>query len=170
MTRFQLAGEFEEDLCSEDPWLVLHKIDSPTKMRYVGGRLANCTAPADPWVLPQSIEGYFPEATRAEWAQQRQAYWAARGREPPEIARKPKKAAEGEGEGGDAGAAGGAAAAAGAGGGSVVSTLTGSFGDALRAAAARAAEQQAQRLAQQQGQAQPQVQQQEQQAQQAQQQ
>jgi len=29
----------EHDLCSEDPWLVLHKIDSPTKMRYIGGRV-----------------------------------------------------------------------------------------------------------------------------------
>ena len=29
----------ENDLCGDDPWLVLHKIDSPTKMRYIGNRV-----------------------------------------------------------------------------------------------------------------------------------
>lgn len=43
MTRFQLAEEFEEHLCGLDPWLILHKVDSPTKMRYIGSRIANCT-------------------------------------------------------------------------------------------------------------------------------
>ena len=32
----------ENDLCSDDPWLVLHKIDSPTKMRYIGNRVQGC--------------------------------------------------------------------------------------------------------------------------------
>ena len=39
VTRFQLQDDMENDLCSEDPWLVLHKIDSPTKMRYIGNRV-----------------------------------------------------------------------------------------------------------------------------------
>lgn len=43
VARFQLAAEFEEHLCGVDPWLILHKIDSPTKMRYIGSRIANCT-------------------------------------------------------------------------------------------------------------------------------
>lgn len=37
-----LQEDIEGDLCSEDPWLVLHKIDSPTKMRFVGNRVAQC--------------------------------------------------------------------------------------------------------------------------------
>lgn len=85
ITRFQLADEFEEGLCTADPWLVLHKIDSPTKMRFVGQRVANCTAP-EPWQLPKSIAGYFPEATRAEWGRQRAAWLTARGRSPDEDA------------------------------------------------------------------------------------
>lgn len=79
ITRFQLAEEFEDDLCSTDPWLVLHKIDSPTKMRFVGQRVANCTAP-EPWVLPASIETEFPASTRSFWAQQHEAVLAAAGR------------------------------------------------------------------------------------------
>ena len=39
VTRFQLQDDMEHDLCSDDPWLVLHKIDSPTKMRYIGSRV-----------------------------------------------------------------------------------------------------------------------------------
>ena len=39
VTRFQLQDDMENELCSEDPWLVLHKIDSPTKMRYIGNRV-----------------------------------------------------------------------------------------------------------------------------------
>ena len=37
-----LQDDIEGDLCSEDPWLVLHKIDSPTKMRFVGNRVSQC--------------------------------------------------------------------------------------------------------------------------------
>lgn len=29
-------------MCGPDPWLVLHKIESPTKMRYMGQRFAQC--------------------------------------------------------------------------------------------------------------------------------
>ena len=39
VTRFQLQDDMENDLCSDDPWLILHKIDSPTKMRYLGSRV-----------------------------------------------------------------------------------------------------------------------------------
>ena len=37
-----LLDEIESDLCSDDPWIVLHKIDSPTKMRFVGNRVGQC--------------------------------------------------------------------------------------------------------------------------------
>ena len=37
-----LQEDIEDNLCSEDPWLVLHKIDSPTKMRFVGNKVAQC--------------------------------------------------------------------------------------------------------------------------------
>ena len=43
MRRFQLADEMEQELCSDDPWLVLHKIDSPTKMRFIGNRVSECS-------------------------------------------------------------------------------------------------------------------------------
>lgn len=78
---------------------MLHKIDSPTKMRFVGQRVANCTAP-EPWVLPASIEGYFPEATRAEWARQRATWLAAHGRSPDEDA---VEDGDDEGSSGDSG-------------------------------------------------------------------
>ena len=55
--------DMDSNLCSEDPWLVLHKVDSPTKMRYIGTRLTECNetsydptriAPSiQPFVLPQ---------------------------------------------------------------------------------------------------------------------
>ena len=40
----KMQEETEKDVCSSDPWLVLHKIESPTKMRYVGERFAACTS------------------------------------------------------------------------------------------------------------------------------
>ena len=56
VTRFQLSEETDADLCSADPWLVLHKIDSPTKMRYIGNRMATCNASAaDPAAIPPSL-------------------------------------------------------------------------------------------------------------------
>ena len=84
--RFQLEEAFEWDLCSADPWLVLHKIDAPTKMRYVGARFASCSSSssmnaggahsanaADAWLLPGSIEPYVSADSRAYWAQRREA-------------------------------------------------------------------------------------------------
>ena len=41
----------------QDPWLVMHKIDSPTKMRYVGNRVAACNA-SDPSAVPKSIADF----------------------------------------------------------------------------------------------------------------
>lgn len=58
---------------SPDPWLVLHKIDSPTKMRYVGAKVANCSYAQFADSLPSSIEAYVPTekgepgATLGEW-------------------------------------------------------------------------------------------------------
>jgi len=34
-----------DDLCTDDPWLVLHKIDSPTKMRALGLEARRCGPP-----------------------------------------------------------------------------------------------------------------------------
>ncbi|KDD74010.1 hypothetical protein H632_c1655p0, partial [Helicosporidium sp. ATCC 50920] len=70
VTRFQLADEFEWGLCSDDPWLVLHKIDSPTKMRYVGSRVAACKR--EPTGLAASIEQHLPEPARAELQRRRE--------------------------------------------------------------------------------------------------
>lgn len=41
---FQLQRKLEKWMCSGNPWLVLHKIDSPNKMRYMGQRFAECPA------------------------------------------------------------------------------------------------------------------------------
>lgn len=46
---------------SYDPWLVLHKIDSPTKMRYVGAKVANCSFDQYEGWVPPSIEKYVPK-------------------------------------------------------------------------------------------------------------
>ncbi|KAL6785480.1 hypothetical protein ACKKBF_B00425 [Auxenochlorella protothecoides x Auxenochlorella symbiontica] len=64
VTRFALDPEFERGLCSDDPWLILHKIDSPTKMRHVGARVANCTRPVDG--LAASIKEHYPPAAQEE--------------------------------------------------------------------------------------------------------
>lgn len=32
-------------ICSDNPWLVLHKVDSPAKMRFLGEEFAKCSAP-----------------------------------------------------------------------------------------------------------------------------
>lgn len=51
-----LQEDIENELCSNDPWLVLHKIDSPTKMRFMGNRVAQCNASdLDPTVVAPSI-------------------------------------------------------------------------------------------------------------------
>ncbi|KAI3437945.1 hypothetical protein D9Q98_000389 [Chlorella vulgaris] len=70
VTRFQLSEAFDADLCSSDPWVVLHKIDSPTKMRYVGAHVANCTPPAQPWALAPSIAAHVSEERRQFFTQQ----------------------------------------------------------------------------------------------------
>ena len=49
----------DSNLCSEDPWLVLHKVDSPTKMRYIGTRLSDCNETSyDPTRIAPSIQPY----------------------------------------------------------------------------------------------------------------
>lgn len=42
MYRFQLEDSIEEAMCTNDPWLILHKIESPTKMRFVGNKANSC--------------------------------------------------------------------------------------------------------------------------------
>ena len=37
-----LQAVTEKHICSDDPWLVLHKIDSPTKLRHIGQVFARC--------------------------------------------------------------------------------------------------------------------------------
>ena len=55
----------DSNLCSEDPWLVLHKVDSPTKMRYIGQRLNECNASSyDPSRVAPSIQPFvIPQGT-----------------------------------------------------------------------------------------------------------
>ncbi|CAL8469155.1 g8696 [Coccomyxa elongata] len=57
VTGFQLDTETEADICSDDPWIVLHKLDSPSKMRYIGARVAACPekSGAEALVVPASI-------------------------------------------------------------------------------------------------------------------
>ncbi len=127
--------------------LVLHKIDSPTKMRFVGSRVANCSlTPPEPWVVPESIEEYVSPEVRQQWAERNAAYWAERGGRPPMDDRSKRKAKKGEeeAEGGssaegssDGGSSsGGVAQAAGAAGGAAAQRAT---ADAMAAAAAGAA-------------------------------
>lgn len=66
---FELDEKFEEDLCSEDPWLILHKIDSPSKMKAVADKYALCTAARggrEYGGLVESIVGYYPERVRRD--------------------------------------------------------------------------------------------------------
>ena len=42
----QLTEEVEEHLCGSQPWLVLHKLDPPSRTRFVGQRFAACEAAA----------------------------------------------------------------------------------------------------------------------------
>ncbi|KAK9815952.1 hypothetical protein WJX72_012497 [[Myrmecia] bisecta] len=70
VTRFQLVDEMESDLCSNDPWLVLHKIDSPTKMRYIGQRVMECE-PQEPGHIAPSIAAYVRREEPASEQQQR---------------------------------------------------------------------------------------------------
>lgn len=65
ITRFQLADEMENELCSDDPWLVLHKIDSPTKMRFIGNRVSECSFEDSDKVAP-SIAPYIKRPTETD--------------------------------------------------------------------------------------------------------
>ncbi len=59
-SRFMLQEDIEDDLCSDDPWLVLHKIDSPTKMRFVGNKVAQCDrSTLDPTKVAASLAHYI---------------------------------------------------------------------------------------------------------------
>lgn len=40
-----LQRRLEKWICSNKPWLVLHKIDSPAKMSFMGQRFAECPGP-----------------------------------------------------------------------------------------------------------------------------
>ena len=44
-TKVKVMDAVVDDLCTDDPWLVLHKIDSPTKMRALGLEARNCGPP-----------------------------------------------------------------------------------------------------------------------------
>jgi len=52
------ARAAEGPAAAQDPWLVMQKIDSPTKMRYVGNRVAACNA-SDPAAVPKSIADFI---------------------------------------------------------------------------------------------------------------
>lgn len=41
-TKVKVMDAVVDDLCTDDPWLVLHKIDSPTKMRALGDEARRC--------------------------------------------------------------------------------------------------------------------------------
>jgi hypothetical protein len=58
VTGFELTEETEEALCTDDPWIILHKLDSPTKMRYIGQRFASCAKGPHPEVVPASIAAW----------------------------------------------------------------------------------------------------------------
>lgn len=66
ITRFTMEPKYERGLCStEDPWIILHKIDSPTKMRFVGAKARNCTTQYDG--LSWSLRTWMPERSREQW-------------------------------------------------------------------------------------------------------
>ena len=59
LTRGAPLQDMDMNLCSDDPWLVLHKVDSPTKMRYIGTRISECNDTAfDPARIAPSIQPY----------------------------------------------------------------------------------------------------------------
>ena len=39
-------ADIAEHICGDDPWLVLHKVDSPVKMRQLGQHFASCPSPS----------------------------------------------------------------------------------------------------------------------------
>ncbi|KAK9917595.1 hypothetical protein WJX75_006193 [Coccomyxa subellipsoidea] len=64
VTRFQLQDDIEQQICSNDPWIILHKIDSPTKMRYIGSKVNSCNKTADSMSVAPSI---------AHWVKRKEA-------------------------------------------------------------------------------------------------
>jgi hypothetical protein len=82
---------------------VLHKIDAPTKMRYVGARFASCSSSsmnaggahsanaADAWLLPGSIEPYVSADSRAYWAQRREAALKQQQQQQPALPPPPQQ-------------------------------------------------------------------------------
>ena len=61
VTRFQLQDDIEEEICSNDPWIILHKIDSPTKMRYIGSKVASCNKTLDSTAVAPSIAAWVKQ-------------------------------------------------------------------------------------------------------------
>ena len=61
VTRFQLQDDIEEEICSNDPWIILHKIDSPTKMRYIGSKVASCNQTLDSTAVAPSIAAWVKQ-------------------------------------------------------------------------------------------------------------
>ena len=61
VTRFQLQDDIEEEICSSDPWIILHKIDSPTKMRYIGSKVASCNNTLDSTAVAPSIAAWVKQ-------------------------------------------------------------------------------------------------------------
>ena len=61
VTRFQLQDDIEEEICSDDPWIILHKIDSPTKMRYIGSKVASCNKTQDSMSVAPSIAAWVKQ-------------------------------------------------------------------------------------------------------------
>ena len=61
VTRFQLQDDIEEEICSSDPWIILHKIDSPTKMRYIGSKVASCNQTLDSTAVAPSIAAWVKQ-------------------------------------------------------------------------------------------------------------
>ncbi|CAL5223668.1 g6216 [Coccomyxa viridis] len=76
VTRFQLQDDIEEEICSNDPWIILHKIDSPTKMRYIGSKVASCNKTLDSTAVAPSI---------AAWVKQKEVHAQEEIKTPTEI-------------------------------------------------------------------------------------
>jgi hypothetical protein len=96
ITRFQMQEDMQADLCSDDPWLVLHKIDSPTKMRYVGSRVTECYSNktiAPDHIAPSLAPYILRDGPPAEDETAQQAAAAAAAAVAAEAARREKEQA-----------------------------------------------------------------------------
>jgi galactosylxylosylprotein 3-beta-galactosyltransferase len=66
VTSFQVTAQTQAGICSDDPWLILHKLDSPTKMRYIGALFDACKDDAGArYVVPGSIVEYVAQIGRS---------------------------------------------------------------------------------------------------------